>query len=360
MPETTAKPLHRYLELDALRGIAALMVVLFHYTLRRDDYNDILKLGTTGVDLFFIISGFVIFMSLQNIQNGKQFAVNRFARLYPTYWAAVTFTFVLMAAVSIYNGRSFLAGDNIWRYIANLTMFQFYLGQPDLDSPYWTLLLEMLFYIFMLLVYKFRLLKHINAIGLTISITTVVAAQFFYHVPVVKTVIVYVPLLQFMPLFLMGISFYKIYISNERNISQYIIPIVCLICQILLFRYAGRSKHFIHHQEYAAMLTLFFIFFCAFVNGLLGFIVNKYTLFLGRISYAVYVVHQYVSLKVIFPVFLEKLGLNFWITSLFIALPAVILIATAITYFIEVPFRYRLKKALSPVFVPKEENQPLC
>ena len=108
------------------------------------------------------------------------------------------------------------------------------------------------------------------------------------------------------------------------------------------------------------MLTLFFIFFCAFVNGMLGFIVNKYTLFLGRISYALYVVHQYVSLKVIFPVFLEKLGVNFWVTSLLIALPIVILIATAITYFIEIPLRYRLKKMLSPVYVPKEENQPSC
>jgi len=360
MPKTTTtKPTQRYLELDALRGIAALMVVLFHYTLRRSDYNTILKLGTTGVDLFFIISGFVIFMSLNYISGSREFIVNRLARLYPTYWAAVTFTFLLMVAVTVFYGQELNTGD-IWRYLANLTMFQFYLGVGDLDSTYWTLLVEMLFYIFMLLLYKFRLLQHVNAIGLSLSIATVVAAWFWFDVPAVKAVIVYFPLLQFMPLFLMGINFYKIYTGNNKSYLLYIIPFICLICQILLFKYAGRSRHYIHHQEYAAMLTIYFILFTAFVNNALDFIVNKYTLFLGRISYAVYVVHQYVSLKVIFPIFLVKLGWNFWVTSIFIALPVVLLTATAITYWIEIPMRYRIKKALSPAYVSNDENKPLC
>lgn len=360
MPETNNKPAHRYLELDALRGLAAIMVVLFHYTLRRTEYNTILKLGTTGVDLFFIISGFVIFMSLKNIESGRQFAVNRFARLYPTYWASVSFTFILMVIVNAVYHPEHLDLQFLWRYLANLTMFQFYLNVPDLDSTYWTLLLEMLFYIFMLILFKLKLLKYINSIGLSLSVATVIAAHFFYDIPAVKTVIVYVPLLQFMPLFLMGINFYKIYTCSTRSYAQYIIPLLCLIMQILLFKYAGRSKSFIFHQEYAAMLTLYFILFTAFVNGALDFIVNKITLFFGRISYAVYVVHQYVSLSVIFPVFLVKLQWDFWVTSLFVALPVVILVATAITYFIEIPMRYRLKKVLSPVPVPQEENRPLC
>lgn len=54
---------NRYTELDALRGIAALMVVFFHFTMDRPQGQMGFKLGVTGVDLFFIISGFVIFMS---------------------------------------------------------------------------------------------------------------------------------------------------------------------------------------------------------------------------------------------------------------------------------------------------------
>ena len=51
---------HRYEELDALRGVASLMVVFFHFTWRRPEANLGFILGTTGVDLFFIISGFLI------------------------------------------------------------------------------------------------------------------------------------------------------------------------------------------------------------------------------------------------------------------------------------------------------------
>ena len=92
----------RISSLDALRGIAALAVVLYHYTFR---YNalyghnfsleplSVLKYGHLGVQLFFIISGFVIYLSIENTQSIKKFASNRFARLYPAYWCAVFVTF---------------------------------------------------------------------------------------------------------------------------------------------------------------------------------------------------------------------------------------------------------------------------
>ena len=73
----TPHPHKRYQELDALRGIAALFVVFFHFTMGREGLNTFFKLGTTGVDLFFIISGFVIFMSLQKISKGRDFVINR-------------------------------------------------------------------------------------------------------------------------------------------------------------------------------------------------------------------------------------------------------------------------------------------
>ena len=50
--------------LDALRGIAAVMVVMFHLTIASGEPNYGLHLGVTGVDLFFIISGFVIFIRI--------------------------------------------------------------------------------------------------------------------------------------------------------------------------------------------------------------------------------------------------------------------------------------------------------
>ena len=86
----------RLLELDSLRGIAVLFVMFFHFSFGRIQYNTFFKLGTTGVDLFFVISGFVITMSLSQIKQSRDFFINRVSRLYPTYWASVTFTFIIL------------------------------------------------------------------------------------------------------------------------------------------------------------------------------------------------------------------------------------------------------------------------
>jgi peptidoglycan/LPS O-acetylase OafA/YrhL len=80
----------RLLELDVFRGLAALAVVLFHYTTvyeRTYDHHDEMlfdfSLGHYGVQLFFIISGFVIFMTLNRTKSALDFVVSRFSRLYP-------------------------------------------------------------------------------------------------------------------------------------------------------------------------------------------------------------------------------------------------------------------------------------
>ncbi|NNU33532.1 acyltransferase [Mucilaginibacter sp. S1162] len=61
---------NRILELDALRGIAALLVVAFHFNIPLRDKLS-LQWGVTGVDLFFMISGFVILLTLKNTKTGK-------------------------------------------------------------------------------------------------------------------------------------------------------------------------------------------------------------------------------------------------------------------------------------------------
>lgn len=83
----------RLVEVDALRGVAALAVVLFHYTTR---FTDLFQPGVPpavsfpgghyGVNLFFIISGFVIFMTLEKTARPLDFVVSRFSRLFPAYW----------------------------------------------------------------------------------------------------------------------------------------------------------------------------------------------------------------------------------------------------------------------------------
>jgi peptidoglycan/LPS O-acetylase OafA/YrhL len=333
----------RYEELDALRGLAALAVVFFHFTMERSEYNTIFKLGTTGVDLFFLISGFVIFMSLQKISTGLEFAINRISRLYPTYWASVTFTFILFFSYSLYRGEGELV-HKLVMYLGNLTMFQNYLGIADLDGPYWTLLIEMLFYLFILFLFEKKLLKYIDIIGIVLCSVTVLVTHFFYDITYIRGVIIWLPLLQFLPLFIAGITFYKIYTNKDNVVYRYLIIAFCFFCQIKLFPYAGYSNYFINQTEYSIMLFIHFILFTLFVNNRLKFIANRLTLFLGKISYALYLIHQFVSLTFIIPNFYNKLGLNFWIVTVLIDLPIVIGLATFITYKIEVPFSKKLKE----------------
>jgi len=338
----------RYEELDALRGIAALIVVFFHFTMNRSEYNTVFKLGTTGVDLFFIISGFVIFMSLQKISRGVDFVINRVSRLYPTYWASLTFTFVILISYLIYKGGMNLDKTFI-QYLGNLTMFQFYLKIPNLDGPYWTLIIEMLFYISILFLFEIKWLKYLNVIGIVLCSGMVLLTHYYFNISYIKSIIKWIPLLQFLPLFFAGITFYKIYTKANNLALNYSIIVFCLICQIVQFPYVGRSLNYISWTQYNIMLFIYFVLFVLFVNNRLTFIVNKTTLFLGKISFALYLIHQFISLEFIIPSFHSKLGLNFWIVAIFIDLPIIIGVATFITYKIEVPYSKKMKEKLRTI-----------
>ncbi|WP_347037637.1 acyltransferase family protein [Glutamicibacter halophytocola] len=86
--------------MDALRITAALIVVFYHYTAWGHDHwgtkapefwpvlSEFTRYGQLGVRLFFLISGFVILMSLQG-KNVIGFIGSRVGRLYPAYWLAV-------------------------------------------------------------------------------------------------------------------------------------------------------------------------------------------------------------------------------------------------------------------------------
>ena len=164
----------RYLELDALRGLAAISVVFFHYT-RPQNVSHIFSFGVTAVDLFFMISGFVIFMSINKISSGKKFVINRISRLYPTYWFCVIFAFAVMTFLKISKFPiNHIKIYSSWDFVANLTMFQLYFNVPNLDGPYWTLIVEMLFYILILILFQLNLLKHITLIGCLINVLIIV------------------------------------------------------------------------------------------------------------------------------------------------------------------------------------------
>jgi len=114
-----------------------------------------------------------------------------------------------------------------------------------------------------------------------------------------------------------------------------------------LFPHTWRAcKHMIQ-PEYFVILLLFFSAFYAFTQNKLNFICNRFTLFLGKISFPLYLTHQYISINLIIPYCMWKYDMSLVAASLFVALPAVLLIATVIHYLIENPGSKFLKKVLT-------------
>lgn len=142
---------------QALRGLAALSVMLFHFRWNINDLSDglgdrLFGWGATGVDLFFIISGFVITLSADkvsaNILGALGFLKKRLIRVLPVYYFILLITFLLSGAMS-----TFHYPDKVENLISALTFSPIYKGH----APYyiddsgsfgirWTLNYEMYFY----------------------------------------------------------------------------------------------------------------------------------------------------------------------------------------------------------------------
>lgn len=145
-------PTIRFYEIDLFRFIAAVMVVVFHYTfvgyslnyvttVRFDSIGNYSRYLYLGINFFFIISGFVILQSASDGQPGRFFRA-RLIRLYPAYCAALLLT---ATAIWLFAQPQFPLSWS--QLLANLTMLQTAFGQPHVESAYWTLWIELQFYL---------------------------------------------------------------------------------------------------------------------------------------------------------------------------------------------------------------------
>jgi peptidoglycan/LPS O-acetylase OafA/YrhL len=337
----------RIQEIDALRGFAAVAVVLFHFALGKDELKYGFNIGFTGVDLFFIISGFVIFLSIQNSKDWKTFLWNRSVRLYPAYWVCVTITtlLIIFKNQSIYFTKEpFEFSNNILlKYAANMTMFNYYLKFDYIDQPYWTLTIELCFYLLIAFFLFTKRIKHIEAIGALLIFTCFTCSFDFITTNFIgHKIIMLIPIIKFFPLFYSGILLYLMKFEKITP-KRFLLFLLSMIVQCAIFYNNDSPPGFINFYEYALSLICIYGVFILYLFNKLSFIINGVTIWLGKISYSLYLIHQYLGVSIILPFLMDNLGLNFWVSGL-LALILLLVIATVIHRYIEKPALLHFKK----------------
>jgi peptidoglycan/LPS O-acetylase OafA/YrhL len=281
----------RLAQLDALRGIAALAVVLFHYTTRYDQLFGHAQApvvsfpyGYLGVNLFFMISGFVIFMTLERTARPMDFVVSRFSRLYPAYWGAILLTFALTHAIG-------LPGKTVgWDVLlVNVTMVQGFFGVAHVDGVYWTLEVELLFYAWALLSFRFG-----GAAGLRNFLFACLALRLVYAAA--KTFWgVDLPwvgqrwlLLPYICWFALGVTVYRLSRKGAGSAWDWALAAAAILVIGL-----------VEDWGLAALAVAFYAVLFGAARGRWTWLEHRVLLWLGAISYTLYLLHENIGWAVL-------------------------------------------------------------
>lgn len=306
MEPTLPKLPTRFYELDLLRCLAALSVVFYHYTYRgyaADHYSPVAfpalarltRYGYLGVELFFLISGYVILLSAQGKSVG-QFLLARAVRLYPAFWVACTLTFLVerLWNPGPANGQlpdSLHAG--VLQYGYNMTLLYGFLNTTPLDGAYWSLTVEITFYLLVSLLLAYKLLPHIDFF-LTCWLAYTTLAGF----GVVDSSALFAKLLMpdYAPYFAAGMLFYLLQQPQGQSWRRYTL---LAAAYLLAVRSAvlGAGEMSVHFHEsisgivVAGLITLFFGLFYLTAFRVFRFQRQNWLIVAGAITYPLYLIH---------------------------------------------------------------------
>ncbi len=307
--------------IDSLRAIAILFVVIFHYTyhydaeylLRNDNWSfEFGKYGWSGVDIFFVVSGYCIGMTIIKTKNFSEFIVRRFARLYPAYLVAGFLTLIF------YNFFELPGREVDWHTgFMNLIFANFIpgLNYQYIDGIYWALIVEIKFYLFFGLL--FFIIK-----DLTKSIYLWFLLCLIGNIILIidsKTYIFFTSIFPHANLFLFGLLIYNF---KQTSLTFKISIVLYLIVSLLINeRYEDFEIYFI--------LVLFFVFFVLQKKMNFNF---KFLSYIGLVSYTWYLIHNAIGIILIRE--LNNLGLQN--ISVFIAIIFTFILSMLIYNLIEI------------------------
>ncbi len=287
----------RLLFLDALRGVAAMAVFFSHAAERVSPALQAIvhtrfDLGHFGVTLFFLCSGFIIPVSLERQNSFASFWISRIFRLYPLYWFTIGVSVLLALTQSERTFSAFLAANSSM-ILGNLTMLQLFLGIPQIRGEYWTLSFEMLFYIVMSALFIVRMNRHTFQFTLGLILASLLVEGLL---PLLFGLQFPVGILSFLALMFMGTTLYRI--SSGELPARAGAGIVVLGFVMLFVTPLCKGISEDGTWEYLNLISARLA--AVMVFGLV-FLVRSYRpprfmLYLGTISYSLYLMQTYVMI----------------------------------------------------------------
>jgi peptidoglycan/LPS O-acetylase OafA/YrhL len=298
----------RLAALDGLRFVAALAVLVFHYAgsgyyqgaiwgkptaAEFPTLAPVAVYGYLGVELFFLISGFAICMSTWGRKPGE-FVVSRVARLFPAYWLAVALTATVRTLAPAPLGRPRL-GD----VLSNLTMLHDFLHARPVDSVYWTLRVELVFYLLMAVMLfiglDYRRLVLFCSVWTAASLAADATGSKFMDILAMP---------QWSPYFIAGICFHLIHRFGSNAVLWGIVVLQWLLAQkeILVATAALTPQlgHALRTWPAVLVITGAFLVMAVLALGKLDRIRWQPLIVLGAISYPLYLLHESIGWTAIY------------------------------------------------------------
>lgn len=298
----------RYIAIDGLRGLAALSVVIYHLSGNlKTELNALLpefvtisfSYGFLGVPIFFVISGFVISLSIgKNTITADyfgKFVLRRSIRLDPTYWVAICIALSLIFLKS----RLLDEAASIPSF-GGIMLHAFYLQdllsvKPSISVVYWTLCLEIqlyLYYIISLWIAQRMVVRYPEKMYgvhlILICVTGIVSLLLDHKVFVLKIPGLFLPYWHY---FFLGVLASNI---AQKKPHASLIFLIWIVTEIF-FLLNSKPNAFVIGGLVCSLL----IYAVLFQNNLSKLLAGKTLQYLGGISYTLYLIHPDIGWKII-------------------------------------------------------------
>ncbi|MEV6587739.1 acyltransferase family protein [Streptomyces acidicola] len=355
-PRTTRRAAApRLRALDGLRLIAALMVAAYHYGGRDGEISQAwgtsskqqfptlhewFAYGCLGVQIFFVISGFVICLSGWG-RPLRSFFISRASRLLPAYWAAVILVTVVFALPTVaYKAVS--PSDAL----VNLTMLQQPLGVDRVLGVCWTLWAEVRFYVLFALCVVLPGVTRRRVIMFCACWTLAAVIARSANEPLLDAVL----MPEYAPFFIGGIGLYLVHRDRRDMYAWGIVMVSWLIGQHYAVQelwHAPNSDVFSSRTSYGIVLvvTLGFVAVAAIALGWLNRIDWSWLTVAGALTYPFYLVHEHLGWVVIQA--LHRGGQLSSVVTLALTFISMLLLAWLLNRYVEKPLTPWVRRVLN-------------